>query len=68
MKNNDFEKLQKLYNDGYRCIRYDDVKDENMNIYLQNFDREESTHCLEFSEETDKIKVMDYINKYNSIK
>ena len=68
MKNNDsFEKLQRLYEQGYRCIRYDDVKDEKMNVYLKNFDNEKS-HSMEITTYTDKAQIIDYINKYNLFK
>ncbi|QSX06358.1 hypothetical protein JYG23_02545 [Sedimentibacter sp. zth1] len=68
MKDSNFEKLQKLYEQGYRCIRYDDVKDEKMNIYLQNFDIEEKTKALEVLDFNEKVQVIDFINKNNLFK
>lgn len=67
MEENSFEKLQRLYDQGFRCIRYDDVKDEKMNVYLKNFDTE-SSKSMEITNLNDKMLIMDYINKYNLFK
>ena len=39
---NELEKIKNMYDNGFRCIRYDDTKDGDMCIYFKNFDNEDS--------------------------
>lgn len=47
---NELEKIKKMYDKGFRCIRYDDTKDGDMCIYFKNFE----------SEESDALRVSDF--------
>lgn len=58
---NDFEKIKKMYEDGFRCIRYDDTKDGDMSIYFKNFDNEAS-EAIRVSGFDQKMKIKSFIN------
>ena len=58
---NDFEKIQKMYEDGFRCIRYDDTKDGEMSIYFKNFDNEAS-EAMRVSGFEQKMQIKNFIN------
>lgn len=61
-----YEKLCQLYQSGYKCIRYDDVKDGKMNIYFKNFD-EEKSDSIEVTDYDEKMRIKGYIydNSFN---
>ncbi len=63
---NEFEKIKKMYEDGFRCIRYDDTKDGDMSIYFKNFDNEES-NAMRVSGFDEKMKIKSFI-KENSLR
>jgi len=63
---NEFEKIQKMYENGFRCIRYDDTKDGEMSIYFKNFDNEAS-EAMRVSGFEQKMKIKSFINE-NSMK
>lgn len=63
---NDYEKIKKMYENGFRCIRYDDTKDGEMSIYFKNFDNEESL-AMRVSNFDEKMKIKSFV-KDNSIK
>lgn len=63
---NDFEKIKKMYEEGFRCIRYDDTKDGDMSIYFKNFDNEAS-EAIRVSGFDQKMKIKSFINN-NTIK
>lgn len=56
--------VQKLYQQGFRCIRYDDVNNEKMNVYLQNFDVEENTKTFEITDNTEKAELIKFIDNF----
>lgn len=58
---NEFEKIKKMYEDGFRCIRYDDTKDGDMSIYFKNFDNEAS-EAMRVSGFDEKMKIKSFIN------
>lgn len=62
---NEFEKIQKMYEDGFRCIRYDDTKDGDMSIYFKNFETEDS-EAMRISSFDEKMKIKSFI-KNNSM-
>lgn len=62
----DFEKIQKMYDNGFRCIRYDDTKDGEMSIYFKNFESEES-EAMRVKGFEEKMKIKSFINN-NSMK
>jgi hypothetical protein len=64
--NNTVDELQKLYDKGFRCIKYED-KDDEMDVYLKNFDSEESRH-MKFKNSADKAYVSNYVNTYIALK
>jgi len=63
---NEFEKIKKMYVNGFRCIRYDDTKDGEMSIYFKNFESEES-EAMRIKGFEQKMQIKDFINQ-NSIK
>ncbi|MDD4780153.1 MAG: hypothetical protein PHT02_05985 [Tissierellia bacterium] len=63
---NDFEKIKKMYENGFRCIRYDDTKDGDMSIYFKNFDNEAS-EAMRISGFEQKMQIKNFINN-NSMK
>jgi len=63
---NEFEKIKKMYNDGFRCIRYDDTKDGEMSIYFKNFESEES-QAMRVNGFEEKMKIKSFVNE-NSMK
>lgn len=63
---NEYEKIKKMYENGFRCIRYDDTKDGEMSIYFKNFDNEKS-HAMRVSSFDEKMKIKSFVND-NSIK
>lgn len=63
---NEFEKIQKMYEDGFRCIRYDDTKDGDMSIYFKNFETEDS-EAMRISSFDEKMKIKSFI-KNNSMR
>ncbi len=63
---NEFEKIKKMYDNGFRCIRYDDTKDGEMSIYFKNFESEES-EAMRIKGFEQKMQIKDFINQ-NSIK
>jgi len=63
---NEYEKIKKMYENGFRCIRYDDTKDGEMSIYFKNFDNEAS-EAMRVSGFEQKMKIKSFINE-NSMK
>ena len=63
---NELEKIKKMYDKGFRCIRYDDTKDGDMCIYFKNFESEESD-ALRVSDFQQKMQIKSFI-KENSMK
>ncbi len=63
---NEFEKIKEMYDNGFRCIRYDDTKDGEMSIYFKNFDSEES-QALRVKGFEQKMQIKNFI-KQNSMK
>lgn len=63
---NEFEKIKKMYDNGFRCIRYDDTKDGEMSIYFKNFDSEES-EAMRIKGFEEKMQIKNFI-KQNSMK
>ena len=63
MNNNmsEFEKIKKMYENGFRCIRYDDTKDGEMRIYFKNFDNEASD-AMRVSGFEQKMEIKNFIN------
>lgn len=67
MQNKDsVTEFQELYDKGYRCIKYED-RDEEMDVYLKNFENEESRH-LKFKDSADKAYISNYVNTHIAIK
>lgn len=62
----EYEKIKKMYENGFRCIRYDDTKDGEMSIYFKNFDNEAS-EAMRVRGFYEKMKIKSFINE-NSIK
>ncbi len=63
---NEFEKIKKMYDEGYRCIMYDDSKDGDMSIYFKNFESEAS-EAMRVSGFEEKMKIKNFVNN-NSMK
>jgi len=63
---NEYEKIKTMYENGFRCIRYDDTKDGEMSIYFKNFDNEAS-EAMRVSGFDEKMKIKSFIND-NSMK
>jgi hypothetical protein len=63
---NEFEKIKKMYGEGYRCIMYDDSKDGDMSIYFKNFESEDS-EAMRVSSFEEKMKIKSFVND-NSMK
>lgn len=59
---NDFEKVKKMYENGFRCIRYDDSKDGDMSIYFKNFESEAS-QAMRVKNFDDKMKIKSFVNE-----
>lgn len=59
---NEFEKIQKMYEDGFRCIRYDDTKDGDMCLYLKNFESEDS-EAIKIKSFDQKMQIKNFINQ-----
>lgn len=55
----DFKGVKDLYQDGYRCIYYDN-ETENPLVYLKNFDNEDSKE-VEFKDEQEFEQFKNYI-------
>ena len=63
---NEFEKIKEMYDNGFRCIRYDDIKDREMSIYFKNFESEES-EAMRVKGFEQKMQIKNFINR-NSMK
>ncbi|HHZ01059.1 MAG TPA: hypothetical protein PLV23_00930 [Sedimentibacter sp.] len=63
---NELEKIKKMYDNGFRCIRYDDTKDGDMCLYFKNFESEESD-ALRVSDFEQKMQIKSFI-KENTMK
>lgn len=63
---NEYEKIRQMYEQGFRCIRYDDTSDGDMNIYFKNFESEGSD-TMKVRGIDEKLKVINFI-KDNPIK
>lgn len=59
---NELERIKKMYDNGFRCIRYDDTKDGDMCIYFKNFDNEDSD-ALRVSDFEQKMQIKNFINE-----
>lgn len=59
---NEFEKIKKMYDDGFRCIRYDDTKDGDMSIYFKNFENEDS-QAIKVKGFDQKMQIKNFINE-----
>ena len=55
-----FKNVKNLYEDGYRCIYYNDEEDNPL-VYLKNFDNEDSKE-IQFENEEQCIQFKDYLN------
>lgn len=58
----DLEKIKKMYDKGFRCIRYDDTKDGDMCIYFKNFDNEDS-EAMRVRGFDQKMQIKSFINQ-----
>lgn len=58
----DLEKIKKMYDNGFRCIRYDDTKDGDMCIYFKNFDSEDS-EAIRVKGFEQKMQIKSFINQ-----
>lgn len=56
----DFKSVKDLYEDGYRCIYYDN-NECNPTIYLKNFNSEDSK-AVQFTDEGEFSQFKDYID------
>ena len=63
---NTIDELQKLHDEGYRCVKYED-KNEEMDVYLKNYEKDEYRH-MKFKNSIDKAYVTNYVNTYIAIK
>ena len=63
---NEFEKIKEMYDNGFRCIRYDDTKDGEMCIYFKNFESED-TEAIRVNGFEQKMQIKNFINQ-NSLK
>ena len=59
---NEFEKIKEMYDNGFRCIRYDDTKDGDMCIYFKNFESED-TEAMKIRDFEQKMQIKNFINK-----
>ncbi len=57
----DIEKIKEMYDNGFRCIRYDDTKDGDMCIYFKNFDNEDS-QAVRVKDFEQKMQIKNFIN------
>ena len=57
----ELEKIKDMYDNGFRCIRYDDTKDGDMCIYFKNFDNEDS-QALRVKDFGQKMQIKNFIN------
>lgn len=62
---NEFERIKKMYENGFRCIRYDDTKDGEMCIYFKNFESEDS-EAMRVKGFEQKMQIKNFI-KQNSM-
>lgn len=53
--------IQQLYNQGYKCIKYEEDTHGKLIIYLKNFEIEK-THTLYYDSREDIEEIKDYIN------
>ena len=58
---NELEKIKNMYDNGFRCIRYDDTKDGDMCIYFKNFDNEDS-QAVKVKDFEQKMQIKNFIN------
>lgn len=58
MSDNNLELLKKMYEQGYRCIRTEDINN-TMTVYLKNFENEKVDTVS-----TDKLAEKNQINDY----
>ena len=58
---NELEKIKNMYDNGFRCIRYDDTKDGDMCIYFKNFDNEDS-QAVKVKDFEQKMRIKNFIN------
>ena len=63
---NEFEKIKEMYDNGFRCIRYDDTKDGEMCIYFKNFESEDSK-AIRINGFEQKMQIKNFI-KQNSMR
>lgn len=59
---NNYNKVCKLYEQGFKCIKYDDEKDGKMNVYFKNFEKEKSD-SIEVTDFDEKMKIKNYIKE-----
>lgn len=60
---NNVEKVKKLYDNGYRCIRYEYEKDNSLSIYFKNFEEEDVAYVnCKNGREIDEIKTFIGLN------
>ena len=62
----DFESDINLYEDGYRCIYYDNNQ-SNPAVYLKNFESEDSKE-IQFEDEDQFTQFKDYLDSLNSLR
>lgn len=58
----DFDKIKQMYENGFRCIRYDDTKDGEMCIYFKNFENEDSM-AMRVKGFEQKMKIKNFVNE-----
>ena len=58
---NELEKIKNMYDNGFRCIRYDDTKDGDMCIYFKNFENEDS-QAVKVKDFEQKMQIKNFIN------
>lgn len=50
MKNDNVKKIEQLYKDGYKCIRYEKNSEGKFVAYFKNFEEETSEELFSYDE------------------
>lgn len=59
----DFEKVNKLYQQGFRCIKYEDDQKGQFTAFFKNFE-DEKIDSLTCKDDEEIVKIKDYIDNY----
>ncbi len=63
MEKKNMDKLKQLYENGYKCIKYEDNSDGELKAYFKNFEEEKIEELVSY-DESEITQIKNYVDNY----